>query len=71
MVDGQPMGKAQITYHGNEGSIRREIRSNPSMGFLAGYCIMIFTGTLNRWPVTEIDVKSAYLELPMLLKMLT
>lgn len=54
--------KALITPHGNEDSIKQKLRTNCSMCAPLDVRIFIFIGTIFKWRLYCVDVKSAFLQ---------
>lgn len=60
--DGQLMFSARSSPHGNGDIIQRNFCSDCSMCSPAGFRMFISPATLRRWQITNIDVKSVFLQ---------
>lgn len=54
--------KARIAPHGNEDSLKNELKSDCCMCAPVGIRIILMVATLNKWKITRADVKSAFLQ---------
>ena len=63
ITDGEGLQlKARIAPHGNEDSIKREMRSDCSMCDPTGVRVLISNATVRKWRISKVDVKSAFLQ---------
>ena len=54
--------KARIAPHGNEDSLKHEMRADCSMCAPMGIRLLISIATIYKWRLTKVDVKSAFLQ---------
>ena len=60
--DGSLKLKARIAPHGNEDSLRYEMRTDCAMCAPMGVRLLISIAAVKKWRITKVDVKSAFLQ---------